>query len=237
MNVKNILIIGASGFIGQALTKKLLKTKNNIYLTSRDQQFKHTKVKKIYCGDLINPSFCKKILKKVDLVYYLAGYKKNLKWHLEQPFEFYDNNTLPLLNFLKALSSSRVKTVIYLSTINVSYFNPDDEDYLFKSRKGKNKPITVSNANMLVKKWTRTINLNGNYGTHSLRKTFGYILRRKYGVGWEILAKRYNHRRLQLLYLFVKPLLATQRTFVRQRHTIHCRHALNYITQPHVLSL
>ena len=78
----------------------------------------------------------------------------------------------------------------------VSYFNqiqPDDEDYLFKSRKGENKPITVSNANMLVKKWTRAINLKGNYGTHSLRKTFGYILRRKYGVGWEILAKRFNH--------------------------------------------
>ena len=73
------------------------------------------------------------------------------------------------------------------------HFKPDDEDYLFKSRKGKNKPITVSNANMLVKKWTKAINLEGNYGTHSLRKTFGYILRRKYGVGWEILSKRYNH--------------------------------------------
>ena len=71
--------------------------------------------------------------------------------------------------------------------------HPGDDDYLFQSRKGKNKPITVSNANMLVKKWTKAINLDGNYGTHSLRKTFGYILRRKYGVGWEILSKRYNH--------------------------------------------
>lgn len=70
---------------------------------------------------------------------------------------------------------------------------PKDDDYLFKSRKGDNKAMTVSNANMLVKQWTKAINLEGNYGTHTLRKTFGYILRRKYGVGWEILARRYNH--------------------------------------------
>lgn len=70
---------------------------------------------------------------------------------------------------------------------------PEDDDYLFKSRKGKNNPLTVSAANMMVKQWTKAINLKGNYGTHTLRKTFGYILRRKYGVGWEIICKRFNH--------------------------------------------
>ena len=74
-----------------------------------------------------------------------------------------------------------------------AHFDPADDDYLFKSRKGQNQPMTVSNANMLVKGWCRAINLEGNYGTHTLRKTFGYILRRKYGVGWEVLAQRFNH--------------------------------------------
>jgi integrase len=70
---------------------------------------------------------------------------------------------------------------------------PKDNDYLFKSRKGQNKPITVSNANLLLKKWTSAINLQGNYGTHSLRKTFGYVQRIYHGVGFEVLAKRFNH--------------------------------------------
>jgi len=70
---------------------------------------------------------------------------------------------------------------------------PDDDEYLFKSQKGENKPITVSYANGLVKSWTKTLNLKGNYGTHSLRKTFGYIQRTKYGVAWELLAKRFGH--------------------------------------------
>ncbi len=70
---------------------------------------------------------------------------------------------------------------------------PDDDAYLFKSRKGDNQPMTVSNVNLLVKKWCRAINLKGNYGSHTLRKTFGYILRRKYGIAWEVLSLRYNH--------------------------------------------
>lgn len=78
----------------------------------------------------------------------------------------------------------------------VTYFKelePEDDDYLFKSRNGENQPITVSMANILIKNWTKAINLQGNYGTHSLRKTFGYISRRKHGVGWEILTQRFNH--------------------------------------------
>ncbi|WP_045213915.1 site-specific integrase [Desulfonatronovibrio magnus] len=69
---------------------------------------------------------------------------------------------------------------------------PDPEDYLFKSKKGSG-PLTVSAANRLVKSWCKAINLRGNYGTHSLRKTFGYIQRIKYGVGFEVLCKRFSH--------------------------------------------
>ncbi len=69
---------------------------------------------------------------------------------------------------------------------------PADEDWLFPSRK-TGKPLTIQAVNALVKKWTQTINLKGNYGAHTLRKTFGYIQRTQCGVGFEILAKRFNH--------------------------------------------
>ena len=67
-----------------------------------------------------------------------------------------------------------------------------DDDYLFASRK-TGKPLTIQAVNALVKKWTLAINLKGNYGAHSLRKTFGCVQRVKYGVGFEVLAKRFNH--------------------------------------------
>ncbi len=55
------------------------------------------------------------------------------------------------------------------------------------------QPITVQTVNRLIKTWTKAINLKGNYGAHSLRKTFGYIQRTHYGVGFEVLCKRFNH--------------------------------------------
>jgi len=69
----------------------------------------------------------------------------------------------------------------------------DDDDYLFKSRKDKAKPISIMAVNLLIKGWASAINLKGNYGAHSLRKTWGYFQRKVFGVGFEVLCKRYNH--------------------------------------------
>ncbi len=68
----------------------------------------------------------------------------------------------------------------------------DEDDFIFKSRRG-DKAISLVQVGRLVKEWTKAINLKGNYGTRSLRKTFGYHQRITFGVSWEVLAKRFNH--------------------------------------------
>jgi integrase len=56
-----------------------------------------------------------------------------------------------------------------------------DDEALFMGRRG---PLTVPTVNALVKSWCRAINLNGgNYGAHTLRKTFGYHQRVTFGAG------------------------------------------------------
>jgi len=70
---------------------------------------------------------------------------------------------------------------------------PTDDDFLFRSRKGENKPLTVMSLNNLIKTWTKAINLKGNYGTHSLRKTWGYHQRVTHGIGFEVMAERFMH--------------------------------------------
>jgi integrase len=54
-------------------------------------------------------------------------------------------------------------------------------------------PIGKVRAHQLVKEWTKDAGLKGNYSTHSLRKTWGYHMRTKYGAGFEVIAKRFNH--------------------------------------------
>jgi integrase len=75
----------------------------------------------------------------------------------------------------------------FLPTCNLS-----DNDYLFKSRKG-NGPLTIQAVNGHIKAWTREVGLKGNYGAHTLRKTWGYHQRKTYGVSFEIIARRFNH--------------------------------------------
>jgi len=70
--------------------------------------------------------------------------------------------------------------------------SPVDEEYLFKSRKGT-EALTIQAVNNKVKKWASSINLKGNYGAHTLRKTWGYFQRKFYGVGFELICRRFNH--------------------------------------------
>ena len=67
----------------------------------------------------------------------------------------------------------------------------EGEEYIFSSRKG-NEHLQVRSLHRIIKQATRDLNIKGNYGTHSLRKTFGYH-RYKAGIPLETLQKMFNH--------------------------------------------
>jgi integrase len=79
-----------------------------------------------------------------------------------------------------------------------------DNEPLFQGQRG---PLTVPSITRLVKSWCRAINLKGNYGGHSLRKTFGYHQRVTFGIGIPILMEVFNHasQKETLAYLCVQP--------------------------------
>jgi len=64
--------------------------------------------------------------------------------------------------------------------------------YLFASQRGWT-PLTTQRLDELVREWTRAAHLRGSYGAHTLRKTFGYVQRVFFGVGLDVLARRFNH--------------------------------------------
>jgi integrase len=74
------------------------------------------------------------------------------------------------------------------------YFNdndlPDDSP-LFPSRKNPETSLGINHVSHLIKEWT--FGIDGRFGCHSLRKTWGYISRVYHGVGWEIICDRYSH--------------------------------------------
>jgi len=82
--------------------------------------------------------------------------------------------------------------------------NFDDDTPIFQGERGT---LTVPSVNRLVKSWCKAINLKGNYGAHTLRKTFGYQQRVRFGVGLPELMVCFNHstQRQTLDYLCIQP--------------------------------
>ncbi|WP_339216740.1 tyrosine-type recombinase/integrase [Ornithinibacillus sp. FSL M8-0202] len=73
------------------------------------------------------------------------------------------------------------RTITFSSSVKreLTILEGKDDDYIFKSRKGENKPITRIQAYRILNGAVERAGLTekiGNIGTHTLRKTFGYRL-------------------------------------------------------------
>lgn len=66
------------------------------------------------------------------------------------------------------------------------------DNYLFESRKGQNEPITVTQAYRILKAAAVSLHIE-NFGTHSLRKTWGYWTYKmsRYNIG--LIMDTFNH--------------------------------------------
>ena len=76
----------------------------------------------------------------------------------------------------------------------IRMYDLQDDDWLFRSSRFPDQPLRITSINRLIKMWTRDAGLKGKYGCQSLRKTWGYIQRTKYKVGWEMICHRYHHK-------------------------------------------
>jgi integrase len=80
-----------------------------------------------------------------------------------------------------------------------------NDDFLFLGQRGER--LTVPSVNRLVKQWCSSAGISGNYGSHTLRKTWGYHQRVTFGVGLPELMTVFGHatQRQTLSYLCVQP--------------------------------
>ena len=97
------------------------------------------------------------------------------------------------------MNESAVEAIRYL--LNAPSFK--DTGSLFTGQRGT---LTVPSVNRLVKGWCSAINLKGNYGSHTLRKTFGYHQRVQLNTSIPELMVMFNHssQRQTLDYLCIQ---------------------------------
>jgi len=70
---------------------------------------------------------------------------------------------------------------------------PGPNDYLFKTHTGQK--LDRIRAWVLIKKWVKAVGLDpANYGTHTLRKTWGYHSRKNFGIPIELISEKLGHK-------------------------------------------
>ena len=112
----NILITGATGFIGKHLTAALSKTYSVRCLVRRTSDIKELRdlnVDLVY-GDLLDKNSLAPALDEIDLVYHLAG-----EVYSRKKEDYYRGNVLATQNLLEAYEGKGAKRIIFLSSIGV----------------------------------------------------------------------------------------------------------------------
>jgi site-specific recombinase XerD len=81
----------------------------------------------------------------------------------------------------------------------------DDDEPLFVGAK-RGTRLTVSGYGRMVKHWCELAGLEGEYSSHSLRKSFGYTLRTQHKVDLAIIQEMYGHSsgRVTLKYVGIQ---------------------------------
>ncbi|CAN5595749.1 NAD-dependent epimerase/dehydratase family protein [soil metagenome] len=127
----NILITGASGFIGSALCKKLADSGNTIHAFGRSvheaELLLHSGIK-LFKGDILDEGAIKNAIKDCQQVYHLAGY---VKVQAKDPSTFYKVNVDGTINVLNACLQEGIKKVVFTSTCGTfgpSGIHPTTED-------------------------------------------------------------------------------------------------------------
>lgn len=119
---ENILITGATGFIGKRLVAVLSASDADIFVLARNwKKAKELKTQfpkiKIICGDLKSPDQYMKYLSSINTVYHIGA--KTGIWGDREEFE--KTNYYGTKNLVDAAEKHGVKRFVYYSTQNVCY--------------------------------------------------------------------------------------------------------------------
>jgi len=150
----NILVTGATGFIGSHLCKELVRRGYQLFALSRSGRTDNIKSllsKKefnLLIGDIRDSDTIRNIVKDnhIKVIFHLAAQLPNGN-NLDNPHLCFDSNARGTLNILNAAYQSGVDKFIYASTMSV-YAEPPE--YLPVDESHRTQPITIYGATKLA---------------------------------------------------------------------------------------
>ena len=168
LNKKKVLITGADGFIGSHLTDMLVKEGCDVKALSQYNSFNNwgwledidcKKDIEVFCGDIRDPHYIKKITKGIDVIFHLASLIA-IPYSYNAPDSYVDTNIKGTLNICQAGLENNVEKIIHTSTSEVygtAKYVPIDELHPLQPQ----SPYSASkiSADAMAESFYRSFNL------------------------------------------------------------------------------
>jgi len=168
LNKKKVLITGADGFIGSHLTEMLVKEGCDVKALSQYNSFNNwgwledidcKKDIEVFCGDIRDPHYIKKITKGIDVIFHLASLIA-IPYSYNAPDSYVDTNIKGTLNICQAGLENNVEKIIHTSTSEVygtAKYVPIDELHPLQPQ----SPYSASkiSADAMAESFYRSFNL------------------------------------------------------------------------------
>lgn len=116
--LKNILVIGGSGFIGSHTADSLSKIGKKVTILDKIKSSWLRDEQKMIVGDTMNSDVIQRSMKGIDCIYYFAGIA-DIEEAKSDPYKTIETNIMGLTKVLEAAVKNKVKKFIYASTMYV----------------------------------------------------------------------------------------------------------------------
>lgn len=138
--MRKVLVTGADGFIGSHLTEYLVEQGYSVVAMCQYNSFnnwgwlegsKYLNDIEVICGDVRDPSFCRKSASGVNAIYHLAALIA-IPYSYIAPSSYIDTNVKGTLNICQAALDNNVDKVLHTSTSEVygtAKYVPIDEQH------------------------------------------------------------------------------------------------------------
>ena len=130
--MKRCLISGASGFIGQRLTKQLLARNLFVRGFARNSSTTDFACQEFKQADICDPRTLLNVTTNMDTLFHLAGSAQAEKNDTDLHYRSHVEGTA---NLIKAAHASGIKRIIYFSSVKACH--PDNDAYGFAKRKAE----------------------------------------------------------------------------------------------------
>ena len=118
---RNVLVTGATGFVGPYLVRELLDRKARIKVLSMNKTSGLTYLEdkiNLVRGNITDTGSLQNIMKDVDIVFHLAAIS-NVNYAISHPRETFETNATGTLNLLEEARKNEVEKFVYISSSHV----------------------------------------------------------------------------------------------------------------------